>query len=124
MSDPPALDGMHRLLAYAVVGLTATGIGWSMLVVLTGRASGVAFERFQAAMVSGLVISGASGLVLLAMGARPADGLHLLYAAVGVALIPLARSFMNRAHDRGAAGLLLAAFVVLGGVVFRLFATG
>lgn len=119
-----SLDGIHRLLAYAVVAITVAGIGWSVLLVFTGRAGGLAFERFQAAVVSVLVVGAASGLVLLATGARPAEGLHLLYALVAIALIPLARSFFGRANGRAAAVLLLAAFVVLGGVMYRLFTTG
>jgi hypothetical protein len=118
------LDGIHRLLAYAVVAISVAGIGWSVLLVLTGRAGGPAFERFQAAVVSLLVVGAVSGLVLLATGARPAERLHLLYATVAIALIPLARSFLGRANGRAAAALLLAAFVVLGGLVYRLFTTG
>jgi hypothetical protein len=119
-----ALDGIHGLLAYAIVAVTAFGIGWSVVLVVVGRAGGPAFERFQAAVVSLLVVGAASGLVLLAAGARPADGLHLLYAIVTIALIPLARSFLGRANARATTALLLAAFVVLGGVVYRLFTTG
>lgn len=119
-----SLDGIHRLLAYAGVAITVAGIGWSLLIVFTGRAGEPAFERFQAAVVSLLVVGAASGLILFATGARPADGLHLLYAIVAIALIPLARSFLGRANGRAAAALMLAAFVVLGGVVFRLFMTG
>jgi len=80
--------------------------------------------RFQAAVVSLLVVAAASGLVVLAGGARPVDGMHVLYALVAVALVPLARSFLTRANDRGTNLLLLVAFVVLGGVLYRLFATG
>ena len=91
---------------------------------LSGRAGGEAFVRFQAGVVSLLVVAAASGLVLLAGGARPTDGLHLLYALLAIALVPLARSFLTRANHRGANVLLLVAFVVLGGVLYRLFATG
>lgn len=118
------LDGIHGLLAYASVAVTVVGIGWSVVLVVAGRAGGPVFERFQAAVVSLLVVGAVSGLVLLGTGVRPADELHLLYAIVAVALIPLARSFLGRAHARAAAALLLAAFLVLGGVVYRLFTTG
>ena len=119
-----SLDGIHQSLAYAIVAFTAVGIGWSVFLALTRRPGGPAFERFQAAVVSLLVVGGVSGLVLLATGARPTEGLHLLYAVVAIALIPLARSFLGRANARAAAGLLLVAFVVLGAVVYRLFTTG
>ena len=118
------MDGIHRLLAYAVVAVTGAGISWSLLLVAAGRGGGPAFERFQAAVVAVLIVAAASGLVLMTTGARPTDGLHLLYAVVAVALIPLARSFVGRWGARRISGLLLAAFAVLGAVVFRLFSTG
>lgn len=118
------MDGIHRMLAYAVVAVTGAGICWSLLLVAAGRVGGHAFERFQAAVVAVLIVAAASGVVLLATGMRPAEGLHLLYAVLAVALIPLARSFVGRGGDRRTAGLLLAAFAVLGAVAFRLFTTG
>lgn len=118
------MDAIHRLLAYGVVGSAVVGIGWSVLLATTGRDGGPAFERFQAAMVAVLIIGTASGGLLLASGARPADLLHLLYAVIAIALIPLARSFLPRASGRGAAALMLMAFVVLGAVVYRLMTTG
>ena len=119
-----SLDGIHRFLAYAGVAITVAAIGWSLLLAFTGREGGPAFERFQAAVVSTLVVGAASGLVVLATGARPADGLHLLYAIVAIGLIPLARSFFGRANGRATVALTFAAFVVLGGLMYRLFTTG
>jgi hypothetical protein len=75
-------------------------------------------------VVSLLIVGAASGAILLATGARPADGLHLLYAAIALAVVPLARSFTGRSNRRGTATLLLAAFVVLGAVLYRLLTTG
>jgi len=118
------LDGIHRLLAYAVVALVGAGIVWSLLLVASARVGGPTFERFQAAVVALLVVGAASGVVLVATGMRPTEGLHLLYAAVAISLIPLARSFLGRWNSRSAAGLLLVAFIVLGAVVYRLFTTG
>lgn len=118
------MDAIHRLLAYAAVAGTAAGIGWSVFLVLGRNPGGPGFERFQAAVVSVLVVGAASGAILLASGARPAEGLHLLYAILAIGLIPLARSYLGRASGRGGSALLLAAFVVLGAVVYRLFTTG
>lgn len=118
------MDVLHLALAYAAVAGVATGIGWSAILVVTRRAGGPAFERLQAGIVAALIVAAASGLVRLATGASPADGLHLLYAALAIGLIPLARSFMGRAGGRGPAALLLVAFVVLGALVYRLFTTG
>ncbi len=71
-----------------------------------------------------IIVGAASGGLLLVSGARPADGLHLLYALIAIGLIPLARSFLGRSTGRGAVMLVLVAFVVLGAVLYRLFATG
>lgn len=118
------IDALHRLIAYGAVAGAAMGIGMSAYLVATKRAGGQAFERLQAGVVAALIVGAASGLVMLAAGERPADGLHLLYAVIAIALIPLVRSFLGRAWGRGPGALVLVAFVVLGAVLYRLFATG
>lgn len=118
------MDTLHLLLAYTAVAGVVFGTGWSLILVVTRRPGGPAFERLQAAVVAALVVGAASGLLQLVAGASPADGLHLLYAAIAIGLIPLARSFMGRASGRGPAAFLLVAFVVLGALVYRLFTTG
>lgn len=118
------MDTIHRLLAYAVVAATATGIGWSVLLKFRGREGGPMFERFQAAAVSLLIVAAASGVLLIVQGPQPREGLHLLYAGVAIALIPLARSFLGRMSHRRASAVLVATFAVLGAVVYRLFTTG
>lgn len=118
------MNTVHLALAYAAVAGTAIAIGWSAILLVTRRTGGPAFERLQAAVVAALVVGAASGLVMLAVGSRPADGLHLLYAVVAIALIPLARSFLGQGSRRVLAAFLLVAFVVLGGVLYRLFTTG
>ena len=118
------IDAIHRLIAYVAIPLIAAGIGWSVVLAVTDRPGGVAFERFQAGVVSLLIVGIASGVILLATGTRPADGLHLLYAGIAVVMVPLARSFTGRSRARGSAVLLLVAFVALGAVLYRLFTTG
>ncbi|MBI3747316.1 MAG: hypothetical protein HY262_00480 [Chloroflexi bacterium] len=118
------MDTLHLVLAYLAVAGVAIGLAWSAFLVVTRRPGGPTFERLQAAVVAALIVGAASGLLRLASGARPADGLHLLYAAIAIGLIPLARSFTGRASGRGPAVFLLVAFVVLGAVLFRLFTTG
>jgi uncharacterized MAPEG superfamily protein len=118
------MEAIHRLIAYGAIPLIVTGIGVSILLVAARRAGGAAFDRFQAAVVSVLFVGSVSGAVLFASGMRPTDGLHLLYAAVALATVPLARSFTGRSGGLGTAALLLAAFVVLGALLFRLITTG
>ena len=71
-----------------------------------------------------MIVGAASGLLLLASGARPADAIHLLYAVIAIGLVPLARSMLGRPGGRGGAALLLLAFVALAGILYRLFTTG
>ena len=118
------MDAIHRLLAYGSVAAALVGIVWSLALLVAGRPGGPRFEQAQAAIVSVFVIAAASGGLLLLSGAQPGEGLHFLYAAVALAVIPLARSFVARTSDRWAAVLLLVAFVVLGAVTYRLFTTG
>lgn len=120
----PDVEAIHRLIAYGAISLIVIGIGWSIILVVARRAGGAAFDRFQAAVVSVLFVGSVSGAVLLASGMRPTDGLHLLYAAAALAMVPLARSFTGRSGQRATAALLLAAFVVLGALMYRLIATG
>ena len=118
------MDPIHRLLAYGSGAAALVGVVWSLVLVATGRPGGRRFEQAQAAIVSVFLIAAVSGGLLLLIGARPGEALHLLYAVVALALIPLARSFLGRTSARAAAALLFAAFVVLGAVTYRLFATG
>ncbi len=115
---------VHLVLAFVGVASVIAGAVWSLGLVVSGRSGGEAFVRFQAAVVSVFVVVAASGLLNLAAGARPTDGLHLLYAVIALALVPLARSFAASASQPRTNALLLVAFVVLGAVTYRLFATG
>ena len=117
------MDAIHRVLAYGVLGATIIGFAWSLLLLARGRPDGSGFVRFQAAVVSLVIVGAASGVLMFLAGARAAESLHPLYAAIGVAVIPLARSFVGRTSSRGAPVLLLA-FVVLAAAIYRLFATG
>lgn len=118
------MEAIHRLLAYAAAAAAVLGLAWSCAVALRGRPQARTFERFQAAVVSVIIVGAASGVLLLLTGASPADGLHLLYAGVAVIIIPLARSFSGQMSDRRTALALLLAFAVLGAVTYRLFTTG
>ena len=114
----------HLLLAYASIAVVVAGGGWSIALILRREPGGPRFEQLQAAVVAILVVGAASGLMTLAAGRRPADGIHLMYAAIAIGLIPLARSFFGRTGGRRAAMLALATFGVLGAIVYRLFTTG
>ena len=112
------------MLAYGAVIVAVAGIGWSAINLGRGKEGSTGFERFQAGVVSLLIVASASGGLLFISGSRPSELLHWLYAGVAIATIPLARSFLGRASRRQSGLLFLVAFVVLGAVVYRLFTTG
>ncbi len=115
---------IHDFIALIAVFAIGGGVGWSAYLAISDRAGGPRFVRFQAAVVAVLVVAAASGALLLAIGSSPSESLHFLYAILAIALIPLARSSFARARGRRHALVMLAAFVILGGVLFRLFASG
>jgi heme A synthase len=63
------------------------------------------------------------GAVVVLSGARPADGLHFLYAALALAILPAARFWGGRARGPRASLLAIAGMVLLG-FTLRLFQTG
>jgi hypothetical protein len=118
------MDVIHRGIAYlAVVGVIA-GLIWAALLAATRRPGERTFIRFEAVIVVVLVLGAISGLAMLLTGETPRDDLHFLYAALAIGLVPLARSFFSSASARSAGLIWVATFLVLGGVLYRLFATG
>lgn len=117
------IEGLHRILAYLAVGAVGFGVVWALVLAARQRSAGRTFEAFQAAVVSVLVVGAAAGLILVATGVGPVEPLHLLYATIAIAAIPVARSFAGRGGPRGQQLAIAAAFVVLGFMVYRLFAT-
>lgn len=115
---------IHNTIALIAVVAIGGGVGWAAYLAISDRSGGPRFVRFQAAVVAVLVVAAASGALLLAIGASPSESLHFLYAILAIALIPLARSSFSHARRRRQALAMLVAFVVLGGVLFRLFASG
>ncbi|HEV3230889.1 MAG TPA: hypothetical protein VG245_01410 [Candidatus Dormibacteraeota bacterium] len=78
---------------------------------LAGRA--VAMVAIGAALV---------GLLLLATGHQPKDGLHLMYGAVAVLVVPAAAGYTRRRPALAGLHRLIAA-LILAGIMFRLYAT-
>ena len=118
------MDAIHRVLAYGAVAIVVVGIGWSALVVGRGQQETGRFERFQAGLVSLLIVASASGGLMFISDSRPSELLHLLYAGLAIAVIPVARSFLGRASSRRAGLIVLVAFAGLGAMLYRLFTTG
>lgn len=118
------MDGIHAGLAIvtaiAVIALLVASIaaasGWS-----GGR---LWLDRAVLGQTVVALVAVASGLVLLATGARPADPLHFLYAAVLAGLALTVRTAAGRRPTRRVGGWLVLGSLVLGGVLIRAFMTG
>jgi hypothetical protein len=112
----------HLVTALLVAASAAVVLAVAVVGRVTGRDVRFALDR---AILAGLVLTAAGivlGLVILITGGRPTDPLHLLYAAVALAVVPIARFW-----DRLAGHRLVAVGVgalILAGLVVRLFQTG
>ena len=113
------VEALHRILAYLAAGAVGLGMGWAVVLIAHRRPAGRTFEAFQAAVVSVLVVGAAAGLILVATGVGPVEPLHLLYATIAIAAIPVARSFAGRGGPRAQQQAIAAAFVVFGFMVYR-----
>ncbi len=117
------MEVIHRVLAYGAVAVVGIGIVWSVGLTTKPATDRRLFDRFGLIVVGLLLIAALAGLAQLVSGARPKEDLHLVYAAIAIGLIPLARSFVA-GRNRREAVVIVAAYVVLAGVLFRLFSTG
>ncbi len=117
------MQAIHQIFAVAALIAVVIGVVWAAVLAITRRPGGRAFARAQAVLVGIVALAAIGGALVFLTGSRPADGLHLVYGAVAILVIPFARSFL-RAEARRDALVLFVAAVVLGGVIYRLFATG
>jgi hypothetical protein len=117
------MQAIHQVLAYAAIIAVVVVLAWTVVLAVSKGTPGRGYDRAQASMVGIIALAAVVGAASFISGARPADGLHLLYGAVAVALIPFARSFLRGVARRDTL-ILLVAVVALGGVIYRLVATG
>ena len=116
------LADAHRILAALVVAGAAIVLLVVIVAGVTRRPLRFALDR--AILASWVIVAAgvATGLVILATGGRPADPLHLLYAAVALLVVPVARFWRRLSGVRALAVGVGAS--LLGVLVLRLFQTG
>ena len=118
------LSAVHAAAA-PVVAVLAIALGVVAVIAARGRdAHRNAIDRLILVVLVVALAAGATGAVLLATGHRPSDPLHLLYAAVAVAALPIARFAGGSVRWTSRSWVLAGAAIVLIGVVLRLVATG
>ena len=118
-------QAIHAILAIAAIVAVVVGLVWAAVLALKGRSGGGGgslSDRFQAVLIGVILLAAIAGAAVFVTGARPADGLHVVYGAVAILLIPFARSFVGGGTGRDRV-IMLVAVVALGGVMYRLIAT-
>jgi len=117
------VQAVHFILADVAVAVVAIAVLWSVVLTLLSRPGGRWFDRLQGAVILSIAAAAAAGAIVFALGARPDDGLHVIYGGLAIVVLPVARSFRSGTRRRDAL-LMLAGCALLGGVLFRLFTTG
>lgn len=146
--DPPLASGqdadrcatvrrvtvVHNLLGLASIAGSLTLVAAAVWSVFAGRHSaGHSDHRFAVdrAVLAALLLVGAAGLVglvLLIIGSRPADPLHLVYGPAALISVPVA-IWIGRASPAGRSRVRRDIWTAAGGIVLfglglRLVATG
>ena len=116
------MEMIHRILGYVAILVVAIGIAWALAASRSDAFGGQRFARFQVFVVALFTVTALVGITMLIAGEQPKEGLHLVYAGIAVAVLPLTRSFVP-GTDRRAGIAAVIAFVVLGFVLYRLFVT-
>lgn len=111
------------------IGANVALAGMAFLSLVAGVAAwrDVAHEyvRVLSLAIAGLfAVVAAVGLLLLAGGEGPREGLHLLYGALVVAAVPMGLTFASEAPPRSRSGVLMVVGVGTMLLIWRLFATG
>ncbi|HEX3428325.1 MAG TPA: hypothetical protein VHS36_05925 [Candidatus Limnocylindrales bacterium] len=130
------MTAAHQFLGFLAVAATIALLavaGWSAIAVRRdggGAAHRFAVDRLVLLVVGALASNGLLGLVVVGLGSRPADVLHLIYGPAALITLPVGVWLGRRP---GAGGMtsplrreawLLGAAVVLLGIEVRLFMTG
>ena len=122
------MDEIHRLVAYAIPAGWALLALWALASFVLNRAPHGAFWSLLAVLQVALAAQAVVGLVLLAMGRRPAsvgpEWLHYAYGALfPLAVLVVAHRWARR-HESLSWAFFGAAGVVIFGLTFRALQTG
>jgi hypothetical protein len=115
---------LHIALAATTVAILLVAAAEALGRIVRGGPPRRSSAAMSAIVVVVIGMTAAGGLAMLALGQRPREPLHLIYAVLAAVLVPLGDSLsVNATPRRRALARLIATLVTLG-VVARLFATG
>jgi hypothetical protein len=81
------MSSVHQRLGVALVVVVAAGAVWALVGAIRGNVSAT-LRTFVRLCVAALFVQVLLGLLLLATGHRPADGLHFLYGGLVLLSVP------------------------------------
>ncbi len=117
------MQPLHALLGSIVMAVAALFVVGAGVATWLDRGHDLV-RRAVLAMGAILVIQVLAGVVLYLGGTRPAEGLHLLYGVVIVAVLPFASSFASEAPPRSYSGAAAIAGMLILLLAWRLLSTG
>lgn len=117
------MQPLHALLGSVVMAVTALFAVGAGVAAWLDRGHGLV-RRAGLAIAAILVLQVLVGVVLYLGGTRPAEGLHLLYGVVILAVLPFASSFASEAPPRSYSGALAVGGLVILLLAWRLLSTG
>jgi hypothetical protein len=115
---------LHLLLALASLTVMLLVAAEGAVRLVLARPPGRLAGAGSGAVTILVGMAAAGGLALLAGGRRPHEWLHLVYALLALALVPLADSLAAQGDPRRQALARLVGALVAAVVILRLFATG
>ena len=118
------IHALHLFLAWAsaaVVALAGLEAGFRLA---RNQKPGTLSARLAESLLLILAVTAASGLGMFVVGARPHEILHLLYAALAFAAIPVTDMFAGRLSPRARALARIVAALIALVLIVRLFMTG
>ena len=117
------LAEVHLALGLGLLGLIAAILVVAAPAALRGQPPAPLYPVLHRAVAWLIVAQVLLGALLFAIGRRPQDNLHLVYAFAAIPIMPLARAMARRDRSKARA-YQLGGTVLLLGVVFRLATTG
>ncbi len=119
-----ALDFVHRLGATVLI-IYAIGLGlWGAYLYFRKEALTGSFRSSFLIMAGVTAVQGIAGLVILILGSRPNEILHVVYGAFAVLFLPGVYLYAQGGTKRREAVVLAGACWIVAIAYFRGFATG
>lgn len=111
------------MAASVLVVLVASHLALSAWLALT-RSAPAWRDLLRRVVVGLLVVEGALGIVLYAGGARPEEGIHVVYGVALAAVPAIAATFAGEAPPRPHGVVMSLAWAIALGLLWRLIETG